>query len=96
MNVDDFPSGYELYVEILSMEGFDPFVTGIRGQATVEQLQEIEVDCFENSVDMFTKGDGSYLFKATYEPAQIGDYGRIENDDYWDLSLIKYRGLEAS
>jgi len=72
-----------------------PFICGAKGHVTIDMLAEIEKDCEENAKDIFDQGDGSYLFLARHNDAQIGDEGRVEVPAYWELDFICFEPLQA-
>lgn len=88
----EFPSEMQLLtVELLCQDGELPFVCGVVGCATADAINEIEREAGANTDEMFTRGDGSYLFRATWEAGQYGDEGRCEIAPYWDLELLAFK-----
>lgn len=96
-NGTPFPSDQEKpIVEVFYQKGDDPFVCGLNGSTNggMGMIDEIEKDMIDNKEDAFPHGDGQYLYIATWEPAQTGEYGRIELPGYWDLDLIAFKPVE--
>jgi len=88
----EFPSDRErLLVEMFYQTGDSPFICGVLGHATLDALQEMETDVAVNADEYFTKGDGTYLFDATSQPGQYGEFGRCEILPHWELELLLYR-----
>ena len=86
-----FPSdNKETIVEVFSQAGDPAFVCGLCGCTNGDMIERIEKDIEDNRDEVLKHGDGRYLFRAHWEPAQVGDEGRIELADYWDLSLVAF------
>ena len=85
-----FPSDREeTFIEVFSQEGDPAFVCGLYGRTNGDMIEQIEKDLSDNRGFM-EKGDGRYLYRVAYEPAQVGECGRIELPGYWDLSLVAF------
>jgi len=85
-----FPSDREeTLVEVFSQEGDPAFVCGLCGRPNGDMIKQIEKDLNANRSFM-DKGDGRYLYRVTYEEAQVGNEGRIELPAYWGLSLVAF------
>jgi hypothetical protein len=85
-----FPSDREeTFVEVFSQEGDPAFVCGLYGRTNGDMIEQIEKDLNANR-DFMANGDGRYLYRVTYESAQIGNEGRVELPAYWDLSLVAF------
>jgi hypothetical protein len=87
-----FPSDQErTLVEIFYQKGDDPFVSGLHGCTNRDMIQEIEQILNDNQADVFDMGDGQYLYRASWEPDQTGEFGRVELPGYWDLEFIAFK-----
>ena len=42
----------------------------------------------------FPKGDGEYMYLATYQPAQLGEYGAVEIAAWFELEEVLFRPIE--
>lgn len=85
-----FPSDREeTFVEVFSQEGDPAFVCGLYGRTNGDMIEQIEKDLNDNR-DFMKNGDGRYLYRVAYEPAQIDNEGRVELPAYWDLSLVAF------
>jgi hypothetical protein len=90
----EFPSdANRSLVEIFYLKDHEPFVCGVYGKVTGDQIAKIERDCAENPGVGFGKGDGQYLFSCHWEPGQYGDEGRCEIAPYWHLDLIAFKPI---
>ncbi len=89
-----FPSdSKDTFVEVFAQIGDPVFICGLSGRVNGDMIEEIEKDLNENRETM-DNGDGRYLYSVTWEPAQIGDEGRIELAGYWDLSFVDFLPLK--
>lgn len=79
-----------LMVEFFYQAGDDPFVCGVTGHVTTEALFKIEAEAKQESESLFDKGDGSYLFEATWFSGQYGEYGQCELPPGWDLEWVAF------
>jgi hypothetical protein len=84
-----------LLIDVCHIEGSDPFIYRINGKITIGALQELEdaIITYQKEDDDSPpcKATGDYTFMAYYEKPQRGDYGRIEFEGYWDLTLISFK-----
>lgn len=85
-----------LRVKFLYQAGYDPFVCGVDGHATVSALKTMEADCLENAEDMFPNGNGLYLFEASWFSGQYSEFGQCECAPGWELSLIAFEPVAAA
>lgn len=85
----------ELQVEFFHQAGDETFICGVIGHATVETLATIEAECIAEMADLFDKGDGSYLFQATWLSGQYGEYGQCELAPCWEVLLIAFEEAEG-
>ncbi|HDS1791447.1 hypothetical protein NPS34_25805 [Pseudomonas putida] len=73
-------------------------ITGVRGKAVLEHLQEIETQLKTDEEigeeRHFTKGEGDYLLAVTYDDGEKDDYGRYIHSPYWDMSVIGFRTFD--
>jgi hypothetical protein len=83
-----------LMVEVFYQAGDDPFVCGVTGHVTVESLFKIEAECRNEGADFFDKGDGSYLFEASWFSGQYGEYGQCELPPGWDMVLVAFEDAD--
>ena len=78
-------------VELFYLEGDDgPFVCAVNGHITKEAIEEIEQDIKDNGMEVFDKGDGSYIFEAVWQEGQYGPEGRCEIAPYIELELLEF------
>ena len=71
-----------LQVELYA-DGEMAFICGANGHVTIEVLENIERQCIEDYMEYFNKGNGSYIFDASFVKAHDGMQA------YWDL-LLRY------
>ena len=83
-----------LVISVLYQKGDSAFICGAHGP--IGGIEDIEQDMNDNTVELFESGDGYYLFKATHERGQYGDYGRCEFQPHWELTLLEYRKINIS
>ena len=73
-------------------------ITGVRGKAVLEHLQEIETQLKTDEEigeeRHLTKGEGDYLLAVTYDDGEKDDYGRYIHSPYWDMSVIGFRTFD--
>ena len=92
-----FPSDMQkCIVEVFYMRGDDAFVYGVNGKTSANMIEDIEQEFADNPDEGFDLGDGTYLYTATWQSAQIGDEGRVELRGYWDLTLIEFRPIQTA
>jgi hypothetical protein len=80
----------KLYLKVV-VSGAQPFICSVNGNVTIDVLEEIEKDHF--SEDNHDMKDGEYIFSATYQEAQTGEFGRIEIAEHWELSVISVKSI---
>lgn len=93
-----FPSKNDTaIIEVFHYSEIDvPFVSGIIGPICLDTFKQIEKIIGEDRKELLTEGFGSYIFMADWISPQIGDYGRLELNGYWELTLIEYKPLSES
>lgn len=83
-----------LHILVSFHKGDGPFVFGINGRLTSGGLEDIESQLQEHEDEapegLFSKGDGDYLLKASYNSAQTDECGRVELPEYWELDLVEF------
>jgi hypothetical protein len=87
-----------LLIDVCYIEGDDPFICGVYGKAPLNTLADIEAQLCQSieEEDGLLTEEGEYRFTARYEPAQRGDYGRIEFEAYWDLTQVSFTPLDEA
>lgn len=80
-------------VEVFYIRDHPPFVCGINGHYCAEMIENIEETLSEDTENTLDKGNGNYLYRATYVAAQHGENGRLELPAYWDLSYLAFRPI---
>ena len=89
-----FPSDLKYpLIEVFYLYGHEPFVCGVNGAVGNGMIEGIEKDLDENR-EFLDKGDGTYLYRTTWQEAQTGEYGRVEIPGYWDLELIRFQSVD--
>ena len=91
-----FPSeNTTLFVQVFYQKGDDPFICGVNGPITDLTFDQIHSELEEyEQTELFNRGDGNYLFRASYEPEQRGEYGAIEHAAYWQLDIANFRNVK--
>jgi hypothetical protein len=87
------------YVQFFYNGEDEAFICGVDGHFTADTLDDIVNDFLENPdetyVDAFSKGAGDYLYLATYNPEQRGEFGMVEIAAWWELDEVLFEPLEA-
>lgn len=95
VRVEKFPSNQKnSLVEIFYLKSHEPFVCGVYGNVTSDQIRRIEADCMENMESLFNNGDGQYLFSCQWDNGQYDSSGRCEYPPYWDLTLKAFEPVK--
>jgi len=84
----------EVLVQFCYITHCPAFLAGVSGRVIIGELEEMEKDCNDNLEEVFTKGAGDYLFRATFFPGQYGDDGRCELQPGWELTELAYRKMD--
>ncbi len=79
--------GGDILVEAWYEEGGNPWVDAIKGQITVSMLVQLEKDMIDIQGDLFTLGNGLYVFSCTYIFGEKDSYGGVLTLDYWEFNL---------
>ena len=75
---EDFSTAIQVYY----LKGNPPFICGVKGVMTLGMMEEIEQDLIDNEQDIFTKGDGDYLFKVTqFDSGDCCDMPQYETEE---------------
>lgn len=96
-----YPSDQAVHVQIVKLGADPPFICGFRGNpiGVLDEIQRDYIDNDESYGDMFTMGDGEYLFEADFIEAEI-DYSvvpeRVALPAYWMLHRIGFRSIEEN
>lgn len=77
-----------LKVEVIFLQGDEPFICAVYGRCTTYCLAEIELDMKSMRED-FTD-DGEYEITCSYFKGQYDEYGRCELPPGWELSITRY------
>jgi len=86
------------YVQLFYNVQDAPFICGIDGHFTIDNLGEIQdaiEDTDEYLAEVFHKGAGDYLFQVWHEPEQTGEYGRVEIAAYWGWEEVIFEPMIA-
>lgn len=87
-------SKFNPLIELCFVDETTIFVCGAEGNITIGMLEEIENDVLENGLDMFERGVGTYLFRASYYKGQYGEYGACELAPGWELDFVAFEPFE--
>lgn len=68
----------------------EPFICGINGACTIDELRDIEKEFGETYHDIDCHQDGKYKIKCSWFPGQFGEYGRCELAPGWEFELMKF------
>ncbi|WP_407210269.1 hypothetical protein [Citrobacter portucalensis] len=66
-----------------------PYICGVRGACTIEDLQAIEKEIIENR-DERLPTDGTYAIEANFFSGQYGEYGRCELAPGWEWEVVEF------
>lgn len=79
-------------------EGGEPFICGVRGDATIEALKEMEAIMIANAGEMFTSGDGDYVFNARHCDGQrsFPETGQWDFPPYWEFERVGFEAAAAA
>lgn len=80
-------------IEVFYLKDHPPIICGAHGHIGGEMMDDIERDLADNP-EFMDKGQGTYLYEATWISAQVGDEGRIELPSYWDLDLVRFQSVD--
>lgn len=84
----------KLSVDLFVMEDVgDPFICGVRGACTIEELQDLQSTIVENRDDHLPN-DGTYAIEATWFKGQYGEYGRCELAPGWEWQIVDYSAFD--
>lgn len=84
----------KIMIEALFQKGDDPFICGAHGQVSAQAITEMEEEMKDYSDDHFTKGDGSYLFEASFDAGEY-EFGCCIHAPYWELTLVDFRPMDS-
>ena len=91
-----FPSGNkDSVVEVFYLEGHNAFIVGANGHITIEMIKMIEKDFADNQDEGFESGEGSYLFKVTYDSGMFDKMAKCEMSPYWQLDQIDFKPIPS-
>ncbi|KMK13561.1 hypothetical protein ABW09_23475 [Pluralibacter gergoviae] len=77
-------------IDLLVMDdACEPYICGVRGACTIEDLQAIEKEIVENRDDHLPT-DGTYTIEASFFEGQYGEYGRCELAPGWEWEIIEF------
>ena len=100
LKMSKFPSDSKnLIIQVFYLNGEEPFICGINGRITQNDLEEINGALFEQDIgETFNNGEGDYLFKVTREPGQqtFPETGQWDYPPYWQLDFIQFRPIKES
>lgn len=77
-------------IDLLVMDdACEPYICGVRGACTIEELQAIEKEIIENRDDRLP-ADGTYTIEASFFKGQYGEYGRCELAPGWEWEVVDF------
>lgn len=80
----------KLTIDLLVMDdACEPYICGVRGACTIEDLQAIEKEIVENR-DGYLPTDGTYTIEASFFKGQYGEYGRCELAPGWEWEIVEF------
>lgn len=83
----------KLLVTFCLIDGHDPFICGVNGKGTIDNLVDIERYFLEYYEDC--KSDGEYTFNCDWFPGQYGEHGQCELAPGWEMTLDKFTPMEV-
>lgn len=84
----------QVMVEAFYQAGDDPFIYGVIGQTSAQAITDMESDMRDYLDDHFNKGDGSYLFEASWDDGEYENWYCLHTP-YWELTVVDFRPLDA-
>lgn len=72
---------------------FEPFICGVDGGVTLDELKAIEKEFIDNHQDNGCHQDGNYRIKCSWYSGQYDEMGRCELSPGWELDLIGFEPL---
>lgn len=72
-----------------------PFICGVRGACTIEELQAIQKEIVENRGDHLPE-EGTYAIEAFWFKGQYDEYGRCELAPGWEWEITEYSPFDFS
>ena len=72
----------EIIVQAFYQQGDGPFICGVQGAMTQDAFVEIEQDLIDNAREIFSEGDGDYVFTARHQRSEM-------DGPYWELDSIR-------
>lgn len=73
----------------------EPFICGVRGACTIEDLQAIQKEIIENRGDHLPE-EGTYAIDAFWFKGQYGEHGRCELAPGWEWEITEYSPFDFS
>ena len=73
----------------------EPFICGVRGACTIEQLQDIQETIIENRDDHLPH-EGTYVIEAFWFKGQYGERGCCEVSPGWEWEIADFSPLDIS
>lgn len=83
-----------MMVQVFYIKDACMFVCGISGHVVSDTIPQIEEDLADSDDAIFDKGDGEYLFSASWDNGQYGEEGRCEIAPYWECTFVAFKPLE--
>lgn len=81
----------KLKVEVIFLQGDEPFICAVYGRCTTYCLAEIELEMKSMLEDFID--DGEYEITCSYFKGQYDEYGRCELSPGWELSITGFTPL---
>lgn len=73
----------------------EPFICGVRGACTIEELQAIQKEIIENRGDHLPE-EGTYAIEASWFKGQYDEYGRCELAPGWEWEITEFSPFDFS
>lgn len=67
----------------------DPFICGVNGPCTIEDLQAIQKEIVENRGDNLPE-QGTYAIDVFWFKGQFDEYGRCEIAPAWEWEIVEF------
>lgn len=81
------------YVQYMYLGCDDVHFIACDGCFSDEDIETITAQLEESE---FPKGHGDYMYKVSYEPAQLGEYGAVEIAEYFELDEVLFRPMSLN
>lgn len=80
----------KISIDLLVMDEFcEPYICGVHGACTIEDLQAIQEEIVENRGDHLPE-QGTYAIEAFWFKGQYDEYGRCELAPGWEWEIAEF------